>query len=383
MRDRSTKASILIAGGGFAALEAALALRALIPARSSVTLLSPQPRLHYRPAASLEPFFKDGRYRSYDLQAIAAQIGVSFKQDRLESVAAGARYIRTVGGGRLEYDALILATGARAVTGIPGALTIRDQRDQAVVRRVFEELDRGAVRRVVFAAPGGAAWTLPLYELALAAARRAERQASEVEVSVVTPEAAPLAVFGAASSRAVSELLTRHGVRFLGGVQPAEVLRDGSLALAFDGRVQADRVVAVPELRGRRITGVPASWLGFVPVDASGAVEGLDDVYAAGDMTTFPVKQGGLATQQADRIVHRIAALLGGTVHEPREPNVLQARLFGGERPLMLRTELDWRGRPTAASAQHTDWAASADSSIKVFGRYLTPYLEAAAPAAA
>ena len=37
-------------------------------------------------------------------------------------------------------------------------------------------------------------------------------------------------------------------------------------------------------------------------------VRGLDDVYAAGDITNFPVKQGGIATQLADAAAEAIAA---------------------------------------------------------------------------
>ena len=48
------RARVVIAGGGFAALEAALALRALAGERIELTLLSPDPLLHYRPAATSE-----------------------------------------------------------------------------------------------------------------------------------------------------------------------------------------------------------------------------------------------------------------------------------------------------------------------------------------
>ena len=59
-------------------------------------------------------------------------------------------------------------------------------------------------------------------------------------------------------------------------------------------------MIALPSLSGQRIDGVPQTRDGFVPVDRHGRVDGLPDVYAAGDITRFPVKQGGLAAQQAD-----------------------------------------------------------------------------------
>ena len=64
-------------------------------------------------------------------------------------------------------------------------------------------------------------------------------------------------------------------------------------------------------ITGPEIDGLPCDPHGFVPVDEYGRVEGVADVYAAGDGTDFPVKQGGLATQQADAAAEHIAARPG------------------------------------------------------------------------
>jgi sulfide:quinone oxidoreductase len=201
------------------------------------------------------------------------------------------------------------------------------------------------------------------------------------EVTIVSSEETPLALFGAEASRAVQDLLDESGVCFVGKSAASCVRRDGSLVLQLAGGIKADRVVATPQLRGRRITGVPAGKWGFVPTDFFGRVEDLPDVYAAGDMTTFPIKQGGLAAQQADRVAHTIAAALGVPLGEFRAAPVLRARLLGGERPLFLHTELDESGGPTRTSPEHTE-TEEPGSSTKVFGRYLAPYLEARQPLA-
>jgi sulfide:quinone oxidoreductase len=369
---------VLIAGGGFAAVEAALALRALAGDGVRLTLVSPHPVLDYRPAATLAAF-DDTIPLRYDLRAIAEDVGAMFHGTTVESVASRKRYVRTASGVRLGYDALILATGARASVGIPGALTFRDQRDLRLIRRVLAEVDSGMVGDVVFAVPTGVSWPLPIYELALLLAARACQRGGAVRVSLVTPEREPLAVFGPRASSLVRGLLEEREVRFIGGAAPAGVRRDGALMLHFDGPVTADRVVAVPQLRGRRITGVPASWWGFVPTDWCGRVDGLEDVYAAGDVTTFPVKQGGLAAQQADRIAHAIAAGAGAWTKELRTGHVLRARLVGGPTPTILRTELDAWGRPGAATLEHVEKDDTARAN-KVLARYLTPYLETLNP---
>jgi sulfide:quinone oxidoreductase len=377
-RRSDARANVLIAGGGFAALEAALALRALAADRVQLTLLAPDPVFRYHPAATVEAFGERAP-RLYDLRRIAADLGAGYHAERVQAVYPDQRSVLLGAGARLSYDALILAVGARAATAVPGAVTFHDQRDVPLLRAVLQELDAGAVTRLAFVVPSGPAWPLPVYELALFSAARAARAGVDAEVLLVTPEREPLGIFGTEGSALVAELLDARGVSFVGDSVATGVRRDGALALQFEGALRVDRVVAAPELRARRITGVPASWWGFVPTDTLGRVEGVADAYAAGDMTTFPVKQGGLAAQQADRVAHTIAAGLGATVKELHAAHTLSVRLLGGERPLLLRTELDWQGRPTTATVEH---AAASESSgePKVFGRYLTPYLESLGP---
>ena len=373
-------ARILIVGGGFAAVEAALALRALAGDRARLAILAPDPVFHYRPAATTEPF-DVAPSRRYDLQAIARDLSAEYHESRLEAVAPRKQFVRAASGARLPYDALILASGARAVSGVSGAITFRDQRDNRLIRRLLGELEAGAVTRVVFALPAGAVWPLPLYELALLSAGHAREHGLAVETTMVTPEREPLALFGEKACELVRGLLENRGVRFVGGALAKGVQRDGSLTLADGVKIPADRVVALPELRGRRFTGVPASRSGFIPVDADGRVEGLQDVYAAGDATTFPIKQGGVAAQQADTVAQTIAAGLGVGVKRVRAPRVLQARLLGGDRPVFLRTEFDWTGRATGARLVRADDEQAARAA-KVLGRYLVPYLETRQPIA-
>jgi sulfide:quinone oxidoreductase len=373
-------AHVVIAGGGFAALEAALALSALAADRARVTLISPDPVFAYRPAATAEAFV-EAPPLSYDLEAIAADLGASYRRGRLEAVASQEKHVRLASFARLSYDALVLAIGTRASAAVPGALTFRDQRDVPLFRSLLQELEAGGVGRLVFAVPPGCSWPLPLYELALLSAMHVQEYHVGTEITVVSPEQTPLAIFGAEASRLIAGLLAERGVRFVGDSAPSNVRGDGSLELQFGGALRADRVVAATQLRAEPITGVPASPWGFVATDALGRVADLADVYAAGDMTTSAIKQGGLATQQTDRIAHTIAKKIGIDVGEFRAARVLSARLLSGERPIFLRTELEEDGRPTKATFEQTDTDEPASSS-KVFGRYLTPYLDTREPLA-
>ena len=70
-------------------------------------------------------------------------------------------------------------------------------------------------------------------------------------------------------------------------------------------------MIALPRLRGRRIAGLPCDDDGFIPIDEHARVAGVPGVYAAGDITAGPIKQGGLAAQQADAAAEAIAAEAG------------------------------------------------------------------------
>jgi sulfide:quinone oxidoreductase len=370
---------VVVAGSGFAALEVVLGLRALAGAGARISLVSPDRVFAYRPGATLEAF-SDTVPRAFDLGAIAADLGVRYHRARVESVGGARRRVRLASGGRLTYDALVLATGARATTGVRGALTFRDQRDLPRFRHLLGELDERKLDSVVFAVPSGTSWPLPLYELALLSAARARARGAAAEITVVSPEQRPLAALGPEASGLVATELADRGVRFLGALTPGSVCGGGALTVKSAPAIRADRVVAVPELRGARIAGIPANRWGFVPTDGFGRVVGMVDVYAAGDTTAYPIKHGGLATQQADRIAHTIAAGLGLTPHELKPKPVLEVRLIGGQRPLRLRIELDEFGQAATAPMAHTR-SESRPSATKVYARYLTPYLETRQPA--
>src|SRR2546423_1546452 len=118
-------------------------------------------------------------------------------------------------------------------------------------------------------------------------------QAADAHLTIVTPEPVALAVFGSAGARAMEAALGQRGIALRTNARPARV-EPGRLILADGSSVEADHVVTVPVLEGPRLDGLPADARGFVPVDRHGAVRGLEDVYAAGDVTTFPLKHCGL-----------------------------------------------------------------------------------------
>ena len=359
---------VVIAGGGVGALEGLLALQALAPESLRLTVVTPGRYLTYRALSVAEPFGGAPAPR-FEWEAIARDRGVRWVQDALEGVRPQERRIETRDGRPVGYDALLLALGARPLPALPGALMFAGPRDVLAVREALERIEPGRPHRIVFAAVTGTAWTLPLYELALMAAERGRREGLELALEVVTAEASPLAAFGAEASAEIARRLAAAGIRVRARTHAAEFAH-GRLRLEPEGAHGADLVVALPHLRGPRVPGLAHDGGGFVSVDPYCRVRGTERIWAVGDMTTRPLKQGGLAAQQADVAAAGIAALAGADITvKPYRP-LLRGLLFTGREPAFLER------RPHAPPASEASEEFLWWPPQKVAGRYFAPYLE-------
>ncbi len=261
---------IVIAGGGFAGLEALLGLRAVLPG-AELTLVAPDSEFSYRPLAVAEPFAA-GRAHHVPLAQIAQEARAELVTNAVTGVDDAAREVR-VDNGILGFDALLLAVGARPVEGVPGAPTWWPEGDPELYGGLLRDLEEGYSKRVAIVIPPGAAWPLPAYELAAMTADEARAMGQQIEVVVVTPERAPLALFGERASRALAEEMERAGVQVVTGVVGR---REGSeLVLEPSGdRLAVQRVIAIPRLLGPAIEGLAADDEGFVLIGDDGRVQG-------------------------------------------------------------------------------------------------------------
>ena len=134
--------------------------------------------------------------------------------------------------------------------------------------------------------------------------------------------------------------------------------------------LDAQRIVALPRAAGLALPGVAADARGFILTDLHGKVPGTDAVWAAGDAIAFPVKQGGLAEQQADAAAEAIAAAAGVRIEpRPYQP-VLRGMILVERGSEWMRHDLSGGGRKAAASRHALWWPRT-----KIAGRYLSPYL--------
>src|SRR5215212_9365837 len=267
--------NIVIAGGGVAGVEALLGLRTLAGDRVRVTLVAPDPDFRYRPLAVAEP-----------LARFTEDTGATLVLDEVTAVddAGGVLHLRQ--GGSLPFDALLLAPGGRPVEGVAHATTWWPGGDADVYGGLLSDLELGYSKRLAVVIPPGAVWPLPAYELALMTARETSSMGRDVEITLITPETAPLVLFGAQASAALADELAAAGIR----------VRTGVIA---------------------RVAGCERTW-------------------AAGDGVASPVKFGGLATHQARRAISAMAARAGvADVPDPGEP-VLHGHLLVGGRSRRL-----------------------------------------------
>ena len=366
---------VVVAGGGVAGLEALLALHALAGDRVELTLLSPTPDFVYRPLAVAEPFAL-GHQRRTPLAEAARATGATFVQAPLVSVDAAAKTVQLGDGQALAYDALVIATGAAAEPAYStgNVFTWDDTCEVEAVGGLLRDLEEGYSQRLAIVVPPGPGWPLPAYELALLIASDARGMGMNPEITLVTPERAPLAIFGPRAVEVVTAELDGAGVKFeLGAYADIEPGPPRAIVMRPSGRrLEVDRILALPRLRGRTPGGITANPEGFIAVDPHGRVAGVAGVWAAGDGIDFPVKFGGLAAEQADAAAADIAADAGAVVERKPFRPVLRGRLLTGRGPRYLRHDAAGGGGEGEATS-HTLWWPPG----KINGRYLAPWLAA------
>ena len=337
---------VLVVGGGIAGIEALMALADLGESRLRLRIVAANPSFVLRPQILGAPWGGDPLH--IDLARLCRAFGADFTAGTVDAVVADEHRIGLADGTTLPYDRLLLAPGARPALPYAAAHVLG-------FGPLPHELTSERAGSVAIVVPPGTSWTLPAYELALLTAARGRR-----DVRVVTAETAPLELFGPAAQPAIRTFLGRCGVVVEAGRAPEIGADVGDLA---------DTVIALPLLEGPAIAGVAQDRHGFVQVDAAMAVLETEHVHAAGDATDGPVKQGGLAGQQADAAAAGIVRSCGG---EPTDGRLRAGPARQADRRPTMRSSscaerwtATMRGRPPSigcgsppASSAHGGWPA-------------------------
>jgi sulfide:quinone oxidoreductase len=374
MNDQPTnhpeKLRVLVAGGGVAAIETILALHDMAADRVTVSVLAPNSEFVNRPMTVREPFAYSQAHR-YELAPIVRHAGAELIEGELGWVDRDAQIVHTADERELSYDALVLALGARVTPRYTHCVTIDDRRMDEAMHGLIQDVEGGYADSIAFVAPARMAWPFPLYELALMTAGRAYDMGVKLETTIITSEDGPLAIFGAEVSRGVAALLEEAKIKMISSAY-VEVPSPGQLVInPGDRRMNVKRIVALPELYGPSVRGLPVSDHGFIRVNRFGRVPDAGPIFAAGDAIDFPIKQGGLGTQQADVVAESIAALAGVEIDPKPFKPVIHGMLLTDDTPRYMSAKIIGG----QGESSHFSETPPAGGEHKITARYLTPYL--------
>ena len=278
----STGDRFVIIGGGAAGFAAAEMLRRRSFA-GSVTMLSndnaapvDRPNLSKEYLAGSAP--EDWVPLRGDDWYSENKIDLKLKTD-VTAIDTGARVVQLGGGGKVQFDKLLLATGAEPVKlPVPGAdrphvHTLRSLADSRAIIGTAKSAKRAVVIGASF--------------IGLEAA--ASLRARDIEVHVVAPEKRPLErVFGAQLGDLIRALHEEHGVNF--HLENSITAIDGNRAtLKSGGTLDADLVVIGVGVRPRLALAEQAG----LSVDKGVLVNeyletSVPGIYAAGDIARWP-----------------------------------------------------------------------------------------------
>jgi sulfide:quinone oxidoreductase len=362
---------VVIVGGGIAGVEAALALADLAGRRVETIVVSPDEEFVLKPMVVRQPFGGEEPAR-HRLEPVLSKAGVGFRQANVAAVHADEKVVGLADGEELSYDFLIVCVGGHPVAPYESATTFWSSSGRMPVDKLLSQGAGHPSKTLAVVVPPQTTWPLPAYELALLLRRQARELRADAEVRLITPEDHPLGIFGLAASGEVAARMRAAGVAVETGVRMEEV--DGQLVRTGGTPLDAGAVIALPRIEGPRVPGLPADDDGFLRTDEHCRVMGVEGVYAAGDGTSFPLKQGGIATQQADAAAAHIAASLGALSDpEPFTP-VLRGELLTGGRSIKMKHALTG-GDQGEVSPDYLWWPR-----MKVSGRYLSAWLTQSEP---
>lgn len=335
MQTNTSRVEGVIAGGGFAALEAAFSLRQRVGDRARIQVVSDTDEFLFRPNMIYVPFGQEPEDLTFEIGRPLQRQGIEWTRGRVADVDPDARALMLEDGSALHYDYGLLATGARMMPdAIPGfaehAHTIWTPDEnlalRAALEKTVENAANGISQRILFAVPPGNMCSGPLYEIVLMLDTwlrdKADVVRENVDLSFATFEPSYLMVFGPRLDAVVDSEFHERGItgyreRVLQRVDDGQVVFEDASTLPYELLIGFP-----PYAPAVTYSALPRDDNGFVETElASRRVKGQERLFAIGDAGDFPVKQAFLALLEADAAADAIAAeLLGEEVEAGFDP---------------------------------------------------------------
>lgn len=303
------KVRIVIIGGGFAGIEAALTAAGIMRSRAEVVLIDRGGVHAFIP--SIHEIIS-GKIRSdrieIPLDTICGPAGVRLLRDEALSIDARKRVVMT-GGGAVPYDQLLIASGSRnSFSGAPTAEGIayrfRTADDAERIRKDLERLIRNyGERRSVVLAGGGTEGVEVAGEVVDAIVREgADDELRDGVLSVLVIEGRPrlLQGFPEQAQEFAEWTLRERGVTIRTGTRIAAVRRGGveldegvtvpASMLIWTGGIEPSPLI--------RDLSLPKDTAGWLLVSKTLQSPGDDRVFGAGDIVIIRTGDGALPLQR-------------------------------------------------------------------------------------
>lgn len=329
---------VLILGGGFGGIAAAVGLRDRLEPADKVILVERRPTFVMglrKNWGLLDPGAIAEGERPYSL--LAAR-GITVVQGTIDAIHPADR-AADVDGRRLQGDAVIVALGAEQdVDRVPGFREHvintydRDQSDRG--RAAIEAFQGGRLLIGIFGTP----YPCPPapFELALLLRDRLAERGVDATLQVFSPLPMSLPILGQAGCSTFELGLELSGVDFL-RQQQATAVEPGAVVVG-ESRLPYDLLLGVPPHRVPRVVAASGLTDGgpWIKVDGRTLQTSFDGVYAIGDVTAVPLsngqmlpKAGAFAHAEGEVVASRIADELAG-----RAPSAT----FAGEGTCFMET---------------------------------------------
>ena len=316
---------IVILGSGFAALTTIRTLRQL-RVDADITVVSPRNELVYLPSLIWLP---SGQRSGDDLRIPLAgffqRMGVHWHRGSVLKVLDGGRRVVT-DTGELDNDILVVATGGRYLRKLPGIehalIPCEGIAAAEAIGQRLAAMDGGTLAMGFASNPKepGAVRGGPMFEFLFGIDTLLRRQGRRERFKLVffNPSQEPGQRLGAAAVRKLLARMHERGIETHLGHKPVRFEADQ--VVTEGGQFAADLILFMPGLTGPAWlddSELPRSEGGFVAADAHCRAHGLEHVYVAGDIGSYPgpdwmAKQAHQADLQAGAVARNIAATLRG-----------------------------------------------------------------------
>lgn len=316
------KKKILILGGGFAGIEAAIKLKKY---KYDVTLVSNRKYLFIYPISIWIPVNKN----KFDdvaipLETLRRKHNFKLVIDDVINISTAENKVE-IKSGTLNYDYLIVALGMSKLhsKGLQFTHSICGNPDEAMV--IKNELSKLIKRRsgkiaIGFGAnPKDPSATAvrggPAYELLFNFSNYLKKNKVErnFELTFFAPMKEPGKKMGMKAFNKMGAFFKHYNIKSKTGTKTQEFMADG--VLFEDGsKLQSDLTLFIPGGVGHPIlknSDLPLTDAGFIDIDDRCKVEGIDHVYAIGDISAlkgpkWAAKQGHIAEVMADVAAYNI-----------------------------------------------------------------------------